>query len=209
MPEDGQPRWRRRKTARPGEMVEAALTVFAEKGFAAAKLEEIARLAGVSKAAVYLYFETKEELFRAAARSAVGPALSVVEQAAEDIEAPFAQLVPLLLAQAAGLMAQSRAGALARIVITEARTFPDLAEIWRQDVVERVIGLVARLIAKAQARGEVRAGDPRLMAFSLMGPMVMGLLYRVVFGEVESAPDLAGLAAEQTETALRGLLAKP
>src|SRR5580692_4260119 len=75
MPDDA-PRWRRRKTARPGEILDAALTVFAEHGFAAAKLTEIARRAGVSKAALYLYFETKDDLFRAVARSLVASNLA-------------------------------------------------------------------------------------------------------------------------------------
>ena len=66
-----EPKWRRRKEARPGEIVDAALEVFAEKGFAAAKLDDIARRAGISKATLYLYFETKEEIFRAVARAAV------------------------------------------------------------------------------------------------------------------------------------------
>jgi len=68
---DNEPKWRRRKDARPGEIVDAALEVFAGKGFAAAKLDDIARLAGISKATLYLYFETKEEIFRAVARAAV------------------------------------------------------------------------------------------------------------------------------------------
>jgi AcrR family transcriptional regulator len=70
MPED-EPKWRRRKEARPAEIVDAALEVFAEKGFAAAKLDDIARKAGISKATLYLYFDTKEEIFRAVAQSAV------------------------------------------------------------------------------------------------------------------------------------------
>src|SRR3984957_14243277 len=94
---DGAPRWRRRKTARPGEILEAALSVFAESGFAAAKLTEIARRAGVSKAALYLYFETKEDLFRAVARGLVAPNLTAMAAALESSEAPFAELGPALL----------------------------------------------------------------------------------------------------------------
>ena len=70
MPDD-EPKWRRRKEARPGEIIDAALEVFAEKGFAAAKLDDIARRAGISKGALYLYFETKEDIFGAVARAAV------------------------------------------------------------------------------------------------------------------------------------------
>jgi hypothetical protein len=95
-------------------------------------------------------------------------------------------------------------------VLAESRNFPDLARIWREDVVEQVLSLVARLIARAQARGEVVPGDPRLQAFSLMGPLVMGGLFHAVFGEDgTAAPNLAALAAQHAHTALSGLLATP
>ena len=201
------PRWRRRKTERPGEILEAALDVFAESGFAAAKLTEIARRAGVSKAALYLYFETKEVLFRAVARSLAAPTLAVLAEALEASQAPFAELAQALLDRAAALLSDDRAVSIVRMVLTESRNFPDLARIWREDVVEQVLSLVARLIARAQARGELVAGDPRLHAFTLMGPLVMGGLFRAVLGEEGTgAPDLAALAAQHGRTALRGLL---
>jgi AcrR family transcriptional regulator len=201
------PRWRRRKTDRPGEILEAALDVFAETGFAVAKLSDIARRAGVSKAALYLYFETKEDLFRAVARSLAAPNLTALADALEASQAPFAELASALLARAAGLLSDARAVSIVRMVLAESRNFPDLARIWREDVVEHVLGLVARLIARGQARGEVVAGDPRLYAFSLMGPLVMGGLFRAVFGgEGTDAPDLAALAAQHARTALHGLL---
>ncbi len=203
---DDTPRWRRRKDARPGEILEAALSVFAEKGFAAAKLAEIARRAGVSKAALYLYFETKEDLFRAVARTLVAPNLTTMAAAFEASEPPFSELAPALLAGAAGLLGDGRAISIVRMVMAESGNFPDLARIWRDDVVEQVLALVAGLIARAQARGEVVAGDPRLFAFSLMGPLVMGGLFRAVFGEA-GAPDLQALAAQHARAALGGLLA--
>jgi AcrR family transcriptional regulator len=202
---DDTPRWRRRKTARPGEILEAALSVFAETGFAAAKLTEIARRAGVSKAALYLYFETKEDLFRAVARSLVAPNLTAMAAALEASKAPFAELAPSLLSGAAALLAEGRAVSIARMVIAESRNFPDLAEIWREDVVDQVLGLVAGLIARAQAKGEAIPGDPRLYAFSLMGPLVMGGLFHAVFGAA-GAPDLTALATHHARAALHGLL---
>src|ERR1700727_2982822 len=101
---DDAPKFRRRKTARPAEIIEAALSVFAETGFAAAKLDEIARRAGVSKGALYLYFETKEDLFRAAIRGAVTPNLEGIRAVAEAFDGPFAQLVPMILTRAAHTM---------------------------------------------------------------------------------------------------------
>jgi AcrR family transcriptional regulator len=204
------PRWRRRKTERPGEILVAALDVFAESGFAAAKLTEIARRAGVSKAALYLYFATKEDLFREVARSLAAPNLAVLAEALEASQIPFAEVAQALLARAAALLSDPRAISILRMVLAESRNFPDLARIWREDVVEQVISLVSRLIARAQARGEVVAGDPRLHAFTLMGPLVMGGLFRAVFGEEgTNAPDLAALATQHGRAVLGGLVAHP
>jgi len=107
MPED-KPKWRRRKEARPAEIVDAALEVFAEKGFAAAKLDDIARKAGISKATLYLYFDTKEEIFRAVAQSAVASLLEALESQSEGTDAPFAELAPKLLLRAAEMMKGGR-----------------------------------------------------------------------------------------------------
>ena len=206
MPVD-EPKWRRRKKARPGEIVDAALEVFAEKGFAAAKLDDIAHRAGISKPTLYLYFDTKEEIFRAVARAAVASLLEARGTKAEGRDAPFAELAPQLLSRAAEMMEGGRVPAIARMVIGESRNFPDLARIWHDDVVASVIGMVTRIIARAQGRGEVAPGDPRLHAFSLMGPMVMAMLFREIFGGVAAnPPDLPALADQHARTALRGLL---
>jgi AcrR family transcriptional regulator len=132
---DEEPKWRRRKEARPNEIVDAALVVFAEKGFAAAKLDDISRRAGISKATLYLYFDTKEEIFRAVARTAVASLLKALETQAKGADAPFAELAPKLLERAAELMKGGRVPAIARMVIGESRNFPDLARIWHDDVV--------------------------------------------------------------------------
>jgi AcrR family transcriptional regulator len=204
-----EPKWRRRKAARPAEIVAAALAVFAENGFAAAKLSDIAARAGIAKSSVYLYFETKEDLFRAVVRTAIAPNLAAVEAAAETLDAPFAELAPMLLSRAAATMADDRVPALAKMVIGESRNFPDLARIWHDDVVAKVIDAVSQLIARGQARGEIRPGDPRLHAFSLLGPMVMAMLFRDVFAGVsQHPPDLARLAAQHARMALEGILTR-
>ena len=201
------PRFRRRKTARPGEITAAALEVFAEKGFAGAKLDDIAERAGVSKGALYLYFETKDDIFRAVVRDAVAPNFQAVQQAAESFDGPFAELAPMILARAARLMSGSKLPAVAKMVIGESRNFPDLARVWHDTIVFVALNVMTGLVARAQARGEVRPGDPRLYAFSLMGPMVMGALFCEVFGEVASEPlDLDALAAQHARIVLHGML---
>jgi hypothetical protein len=119
------------------------------------------------------------------------------------VDAPFAELAPQLLSRAAEMMEGGRVPAIARMVIGESRNFPDLARIWHDDVVASVIGMVTGIIARAQGRGEVAPGDPRLHAFSLMGPMVMAMLFG---GVAANPPDLPALADQHARTALCGLL---
>lgn len=205
----GEPRWRRRKEARPGEIVAAALEVFAEKGFAAARLDDIAARAGVSKGALYLYFETKQDLFAAVVRDAVSPNIAAVEALAAAIDLPFAQVARMLLGRAAEMMIASPVGPVAKMVIAESRNFPELARVWHDEVVARMLGVLTGLIERAQARGEVRPGDSRYHALSLIGPMLMGLLWREVLEPAGARPlDLRALAQQHVETVLSGLLAE-
>ena len=202
-----QPKWQRRAEDRPREICTAALDVFAEKGFAAAKLDEIARRAGVSKGTLYLYFKDKEDLFRAVVRDTVAPNIDTVRAMVEGVDLPFAEIIRMFLPRFAALTSQVRVGAVAKMVIGESRNFPELAKVWHDEVVSKALGLIAGLIERAQARGEVRPGDPRLHAFTLMGPMMMGVLWRETLQPAGGAPlDLEALATQHAETVLAGLL---
>lgn len=203
-----QPKWQRRAEERPREICSAALEVFGEKGFAAARLDEIARRAGVSKGTLYLYFKDKEDLFRAVVRNTVAPNIDLVRTMVEGVDLPFADVVRMFLPRFAVITSQVRVGAVAKMVIGESRNFPELAKVWHDEVVTKALGLIAGLIERAQAKGEVRPGDPRLHAFTLMGPMLMGLLWRETLEPVGGAPlDLEALARQHAETVLAGLLA--
>jgi AcrR family transcriptional regulator len=202
----GQPKWRRRSEARPGEIVQAALEVFAEKGFAAARLDDIARQAGVSKGALYLYFETKEDLFRAVVRQAVAPNLDMVEAMLAQATLPFPDLLRLLFARIVMVIGASRMGAVAKLVIGESRNFPELARVWHDEVVSRALTAISGAIAAAQARGEVRPGDPRFHAFSIMGPVLTGVIWRETFTPIGApALDLEALVRQHAETVIAGL----
>lgn len=202
-----QPRWQRRAEERPSEICAAALEVFAEKGFAAAKLDEIAKRAGVSKGTLYLYFSDKEELFRAVVRDTVAPNIDAVRAATEGADLPFDQIARIFLTRFAEVTKQLPVGAVAKVVIGESRNFPELAKVWHDQVASRALAMLAGLIEKAQERGEVRPGDPRLHAFSLVGPMLMGVLWRETLEPAGGAPlDIESLAKQHSETVLSGLL---
>jgi AcrR family transcriptional regulator len=201
-----QPKWQRRADERPREICAAALEVFAEKGFAAAKLDEIARRAGVSKGTLYLYFKDKQELFRAVVRSAIVPNIEAITSAVSALNAPVSDVVRMFLYGFAEREARLPVGAVAKIVIGESRNFPELARVWHDEVASRAIGALAAFVERAQQRGEVRAGDPRLYAFSLVGPMVLGALWRATLVPAGGQPlDLEALAKQHAETVLSGL----
>ena len=203
-----QPRWQRRSEDRPKEICAAALEVFSERGFAAAKLDEIARRAGVSKGTLYLYFKDKEELFRAVVRNAISPNIAAIRGALDSADIPFATLYPMLLARFAEMTLRVPVGAVAKMVIGESRNFPELARVWHDEVVGNVLGALTALVERAQARGEVRAGDPRMHVFSMMAPIIMGVLWREILQPAGGAPvDIEALAKQHAETVLQGLLA--
>ena len=202
-----QPKFQRRAEDRPREICSAALEVFAEKGFAAAKLDEIARRAGVSKGTLYLYFKDKEELFRAVVRDTVSPNVDHLRDALMSSELPFAQIVQMFLARLSMVAATMPLGRVVKMVIGESGNFPELARVWHDQVVSKALGVMVGLIERAQAKGEVRPGDPRYHAFTLMGPMLMGLMYREVLQPAGGAPiDIEALARQHAETVLDGLL---
>ena len=181
--------------------------MFAEKGFAGARMDEIARRAGVSKGTLYLYFATKEDMFRAVVREVVVPNVEAVQQATLAAGLPFATMVRMLLPRFAEVVTTLPIGAVAKMVIGESRNFPELARVWHDEVISKGVGLLSALIARGQARGEVRPGDPRTAAFSIMGPMLMGVLWRETLTPVGGAVlDLPAIARQHAETVLGGLL---
>jgi AcrR family transcriptional regulator len=202
-----QPKWQRRAEDRPGEICAAALEVFAEKGFAAARLDDIAKRAGVSKGTLYLYFKDKEELFRAVVRDTVSPNLDTVRAGLLQADLPFAQIVRAFLPRFAELATRIPVGAVAKMVIGESGNFPELAKVWHDLVVGKAIETLSQLIERAQQRGEIKPGDPRLHAFSLLGAMMMGVIWQETLAPVGGAPvDLDALARQHVETILSGLM---
>lgn len=173
------PRWRRRKDDRPGEIVSAALDVFAARGFAAARLDDVAARAGVSKGTLYLYFPSKEALFKAVVRDMLLPNLSRAEKLLADDKAPTRMLLGAVL-KGLVAVAGSRVGAIPKLVIAEAGNFPDLARFYVDEVVQRGMAMFARLIRRGVERGEFRAVDPIAATPILAAPIIAMALWKNV-----------------------------
>ena len=201
------PKWRRRADARPAEIVQAAYEVFSEKGFAAARLDEIARRAGVSKGALYLYFETKQDIFEAVVKDAVAPNISQIEAFALNFPGSFEQLIRMMIPRVAELATQSGMGKVIKMVIAESGNFPEIARVWHDDIVGKGLGLLTNVIARAQERGEIRPGDPREYTLSIVGPLLAAVIFRETFVPAGAKPfDIPHLMQQHLDTVLPGLL---
>ena len=198
-------RWRRRKAARPAEILAAALSSFGERGFAATRLEDVAARAGVTKGTVYLYFRNKEELFKAVVRQSLVPTIARAETLVAQSNEPSAELLERLLLQWAGL-STTPISALPKLILTEAGNFPDLARFYLDEVVRRGLALLQQLLQRGIERGEFRPMDTRATARCVIAPMLLAMLWRHSFEPHEKgAVDATTLCRAHVELLKRGL----
>jgi AcrR family transcriptional regulator len=198
-------RWRRRKEARPDEILAAALESFAARGFAATRLEDVAARAGISKGTLYLYFKGKEELFEAVVRATLLPNLERLEALAESFEGPSALLLKQLLLTIAGVVG-SRVGAIPKLVIAEAGNFPDLARFYLDEVVRRGLRLIGTILRRGIERGEFRALDVEHAVYCVIAPMLIAALWKNSLEAYDDASlDAEALARAHLDLLLRGL----
>jgi AcrR family transcriptional regulator len=196
---------RRRKEARPDEIVEAARAVFVERGFAAAKVDEIARRAGASKGTVYLYFPTKEALFEAVMRVNV---LSVIEASAAAILADEITPAPAQLRMVLDTFYREFVGTdrkkLMHLMIAEGQHFPALLDFYHRDVVSRGMFLLTQLIERGKERGEFDPRGIERYPKLVLGPALMAALYCNLFGERDQV-DLDDYARVHIASVMRAL----
>jgi AcrR family transcriptional regulator len=202
-------RWRRRKDARPTEILDAALAVFAEKGYAATRMDEIARRAGVTKGTIYLYFESKDAVFRSLVQESIGATIQSVTAAAERFEGSSADLLRMVLRGIGTFVRVDDRVVLPKVMIAEAGNFPGLAEFYRREVIDRGLGLLTSVIARGTARGEFRAVNPEHTAKLCVAPLLVAIFWRTTFGKFDTVPyDLNGLIETHIDVLLRGLAAE-
>lgn len=201
---------RRRKDTRPAELLEAALQVFAEKGFAAARMEDIAARAGAAKGTLYLYFPSKEAVFEALVRSAVIANLERAEALIAAHEGPVGPLLRQAAATVAGIVRESPLAVLPRLLIGELHKFPELARFYRTEVIDRGLRLIAGLHRRGVERGEFRPADSEHVAKLVVAPVLLMAIWRTVLVPQGEAPvDPGPFLDLHVDTLLRGLAADP
>lgn len=205
-------RWQRRKEARPAELLDAALAEFFEKGFAAARLEDIAARAGVSKGTIYLYFDSKEDVFEELVRAIPRVNVEQLRELAEDRAIPADVLLERMLRFASGFFRDGRMMKFPRLIIGEAGRFPALAETYKREVISQASRILASVIERGIDEKCFRQVNPHSAAYAAVAPLLFVAIWVTTF-EQPDAPDFdaQGFVDQHIETFLRGIVlgAKP
>jgi len=168
----------RRKEARPGELLAAALDLFLEKGFAATRVEEVAQRAGVSKGTLFLYFSSKEELFKAVVRENISGRFVEWGEELKTFEGSSEELLRYCVTSWWERVGATKASALPKLMMSEAGNFPELTDFFQKEVVQPGNDLLQRILQRGVERGELRACDPVYGVYSLLAPMIFLNLWK-------------------------------
>ena len=172
----------RRKEARPQELLDAALALFVEKGFAASRAEEVAQRAGVSKGTLYLYYPSKEELFKAVVRHNLASLIAEGEEVASNFEGSSSELLSVLLHAWWDRVGNTPAAGIHKIVLSEVRNFPELAQFYTDEVIIPADRLFSGCVQRGIDRGEFRALPLHEVSLALMAPIIFMAIHRHSFG---------------------------
>ena len=201
-------RGRRRKEGRPQEILEAAFEEFAAHGYAAARLEDVARRGGIAKGTIYLYFKHKEGLFRAVVRSLIYPALGTLAKLVGSSSGSAEELLRKLLSGHYALVVRNKkARAILRLLIAESGKFPQLSDIFYREIIAPGVSTLRRILEKGVASGEFRKARIKDFPQILIAPGVLATFWILMHGE-QHPLDLDAYMHAHMEFVLHGLRRK-
>lgn len=202
----------RRKEARPGELLAAALDLFVEKGFAATRVEEVAARAGVSKGTLFLYFASKEELFKAVVVENLAGRFTEWNREFEEFQGSTADMLRYCMRVWWERVGSTQASGLTKLMMSEGRNFPELAEFYRQQVVRPGHSLLRRILQRGIDGGEFAPIDVDHAIYAILAPMMFLALWKhssAVCVDGESDLDPEAYLVLQAEIVLSGLCSPP
>jgi TetR/AcrR family transcriptional regulator len=204
----------RRKEARPGELLDAALDLFVEKGYAATKAEEVARHAGVSKGTLFLYFSSKEELFKAVVRKNIAGRFVEWNAEFDTFEGNTPDLLRYAMTQWWLRLGSTKASGITKLMLSEAHNFPELAAFYQHEVIQPAHVLIRRILQRGVDRGEFASIDMKYGVYTVLAPMLfLQLMMHSKNACIEpsdaSAVDPQKYIAAQLQTILAGLCVRP
>lgn len=198
----------RRKEARPGELIEAALDLFVEKGFAATRVDEVAARAGVSKGTLFLYFHSKEELFKAVVRENIAGRFAEWALELDTFEGSTHELLHYCYQMWWERIGNTQASGITKLMLSEAHHFPEITQFYQREVVEPGQTLIRRILQRGVDRNEFRPLDMDYAVYLVLAPMIFLTLCKHAMGAC--APAGMGLDPEkylalQADNILHGL----
>ena len=203
-----QPRWTRRKEARPRELLDAALALFVERGFVATRAEDVAARADVSKGTVYFYYANKEELFKAVVRSTLVSIIQEGEALVKDYQGSSSDLLRMLMLTWWDRVGTTKASGLCKLVMAEAGNFPELARFYYEEVIAPAHALFHAVLQRGIDRQEFRTIDLAMTAHTLMAPVLLTMMWQHSFAHCcqEPMPDPRAQIEYGVDLLLKGLL---
>jgi AcrR family transcriptional regulator len=172
------PKRERRKEARPGELLNAALDLFVEKGFAATRAEEVAARAGVSKGTLFLYFSSKEELFKAVVRDTLSGRFAEWREEFERFEGTSSEMLAYCLQSWWERIGVTKASGITKLMMSESHNFPDLAAFYQQEVIVPARLLLRDVLQRGIDRGEFRSLNLDYAVYALVAPIILLSLWQ-------------------------------
>lgn len=182
------PRWQRRADARPQEVLDAALVVFVERGYAATRLEEVAQRAGVAKATLYRYYENKLELFKAVVRNSLVAGFDELAQAQSGKRLSARGRLVSLLTAFMERIAGSQLSGIPKLVIAEAGNLPEVARFYHDEVIVRARAAVTAALAEGVAAGEFRQVDADYAWRIVIAPLLFSIIWKHSFQAFDAQP---------------------
>jgi len=177
-PNETPARRERRKEARPGELLQAALTLFVEKGFAATRSEEVAQRAGVSKGTLFLYFPSKEDLFKAVIQENIGKLFPLWSDEMQQFQGSSSDLLRHCVQSWWTQVGATPASGIVKLVMSEAQNFPEIADYYQREVIAPGRELLCRVLARGVASGEFRPMDVSQAVYTLIAPMIFLMMWK-------------------------------
>jgi TetR/AcrR family transcriptional regulator len=201
----------RRKDARPGELLDAALTLFVQKGFAATRAEEVAKLAGVSKGTLFLYFASKEELFKAVVRENIIGRLTEWNAEFARFQGSTADMLRYCMRSWWERIGSTKASGITKLMMSETHNFPELATFFEQEVVVPGNELIQRILQRGVDRGEFQAIDLKYGVYTVLAPLMFLAMWKHSLGTCVGTAQInpEDYIAVQVETLLAGLSLRP
>ncbi len=210
-PAEPTPKRARRKEARPGELLDAALDLFVEKGFSATRVEEVAARAGVSKGTLFLYFQSKEDLFKAVVRENIANQFPTWQAEFNTFAGTSADMLRYALSSWWERIGNTRASGITKLVMSEAQNFPEIAAFYQEEVIKPGNAMIRRILKRGVASGEFRTMDLDQAIHIVVAPMIFLIMWKHAMGACAASASIVDpeqFIRMQVDVLLNGLNAK-